>query len=300
MDAPPPIPTSRHPAAVAAAIFHAWTPFRWRGYAAGFFAGVVGGGIVAPVVTTTLTLVAALLGVIVEGQFPWAEFTWTLVFAIVSPLAGALAYAQWQPRDLRDAAQTYLWLAQAAETRWRAATGLPTVPRDEAGMREFLRTVAPTPENAGERFGIWITLLDVEQARSAIAEMPDGSAYERFGHASAAWLAAFVAEGAAPPASFEELEVLASQIEDPGDRREARVTVALQRARAAVAAGGDWRAPLAAVRSELAREPDPVYARVVWRPAFRQLLIACLIGIFVYWASWLMLAPYFHVAGALL
>ena len=287
------VPPSRHPAALAVAIFRAWRPYRLRGYVTGLVAGVLAGGIVAPLVTTTLTLLGALGGFIDDSRVPWAEILWTLTFALVMPFAGALAYARWQPRDLRDAAASYLWLAQEAEARWRSTTGRATVPRDEAGMREFLQTTAPTPENAGERFGMWLALLDIAQARAAVAEMPRETPSERFGHASATWLTAFVAGDTTAP-GFDDLETLAHEIDDPDERREALATVGLQRARAALDAGGDWRAPLAAVRPRLYTAPDGIYARFVWRPAFRQLLIACVSGIAVYWIAWFLLEPYYR------
>jgi hypothetical protein len=295
MDAPPePIPPGRHPAALAVAIFQAWRPYRWRGYATGLVAGILAGGILAPLITTTLTLLGALAGIVDRVSGPWEAVLWTVTFALSAPFAGAIAYARWQPRDLRDAAESYLWLVQESEARWRDITGRATVPRDEAGMREFLRTAAPTPENAGERFGMWIALLDVTQARAAIKEMPRETPGDRFGHASAAWLAAFVAGDATEP-SLEDIEALAEAIDGADDHREALVTVAVQRARAALVAGADWRAPLAAVRPGLGRAPDAIYARVVWRPAFRQLLIACVGGTVVYWVAWFLLEPYYRL-----
>ena len=295
MDAPPAaVPPGRHPSALAVAFFHAWRPYRLRGYVTGLVAGVVAGGIVAPLVTTTLTLLSALGGFIDDSSVPWAAIVWTMTFALVTPFAGAMAYARWQPRDLRDAAASYLWLAQEAEAHWRATTGRATVPRDEAGMREFLQTTTPTPENAGERFGVWIALLDITQARAAVAEMPRDTPSERFGHASATWLTSFVAGDTTGP-GFEDLDVLAHAIDQPDERREALTTVGLQRARAALAAGGDWRAPLAAVRPGLWSEPDAIYSRFVWRPAFRQLLIACASGTVVYWTAWFLLEPYYRV-----
>ncbi len=298
MHAPLSIPPSRHPAALASAIYQAWQPYRLRGYLAGLVAGIAAGGILAPIATTSITLLAAMAGVIYDGSLPVAGFIWTLVFVIVTPAAGAAAYAHWQPQDLRGAAQAYLWLAESAEAQWRTVTGRQTVPRDEAGMREFLDTTAPTPENAGERFGIWIALLEIERAREAIAEMPDTTAADRFARASASRLAAFVGDGTqAEP--FDALDALANDIEDPPQHLIARVTVAVQRAREALAVNGEWRAPLAAVRPLLAAGPDAVYARFLWRPAFRQLLIACATGCLVYWAAWLLLAPYFGLRGAL-
>jgi hypothetical protein len=295
MEAPPAaVPPARHPAALAVAIFHAWRPYRWRGYATGLVAGILAGGIVAPLITSALALLGALTGVVGDGGLPWAAVAWTLAFALTAPFAGALAYARWQPRDLREAAESYLWLAQESEAHWRDITGRATVPRDEAGMREFLLTAAPTPENAGERFGMWIALLDVTQARAAIAEMPRETPDDRFGHASATWLADFVAGDAGGP-SLQDLEALAQAIDSADDRREALVTVAVQRARVALAAGADWRAPLSAVRPALGPAPDAVYSRLVWRPAFRQLLIACVSGTVVYWVAWLLLEPYYRL-----
>lgn len=103
-----------------------------------------------------------------------------------------------------------------------------------------------------------------------------------------------------PVPDLDALDALTNDIEDPEKHLAARATVALQRARAAWAAGSDWRAPLAAVRPALGGRPDAVYRRFVWQPAFRQLLIACVTGTLVYWAAWLILAPYFDLRGALL
>lgn len=294
-----PIPPARHPAALALAIYQSWQPYRLRGYLAGLVAGIAAGGIGAPLVTTSVTLLAAMSGVMYDGTLPVAGFVWTIVFALVTPATGASAYANWQPRDLRSAAQTYLWLAERAEVEWRAVTGRPTVPRDDAGMREFFETTPPTPANAAERAGLWLALLEIERARAAVAEMPNTTAADRFARESVSWLATFVAVGT-PAEVLDALDALANDIEEPEQHLAARATVALQRARVALASGSDWRASLAAVRPALGGRPDAVYRRFVWRPAFRQLLIACVTGTLVYWAAWLLLAPYFDLRGALL
>ena len=283
---PAPVPDARHPAALAVAIFHAWRPYRWRGYAVGVLAGLIAGGVIAPLLTTTVVLAAAFAGVDAGlAGMPWAEILWTLTFVVVTPVVGALAVARWQPQDLQSAAQTYLWLAERSEARWRTTTGVATVPRDVAGMRAFLDATPPTPANAGERFGLWIALGEIAQARAAVEEMPRATPDDVFGHASASWLTDLVEGRPDAAKTVDELAPLTDTIESPTGHREALVTVALHRARVARAAEGDWRAPLAAVRHRLGQEPDAVYARFVWRPAFKRLLSACGTGVVVYWAA---------------
>ena len=286
---PAAIEPNRHPAALAAAITRAWQPYRWRAYAAGVVAGLVVGGIAAPIATTTLLMAMYLAGVTATGAL-WQEGLWSLSFGLAFPAAAATAFARWQPVDLRKAAETYLWVAMRAEANWRRATGLAAVPRDPAAMRAFLASAPETPATAAERFGIWIALLDVPHARAALAEIPTETARGRFARASAGWLADFT-EGTTPP--LEPLEALAAAIDDPDERQEAATEVALNRARAALAEGMDWRAPLAAARAALGAAPDTIYRHWVWRPVFRTALISAATGLVVYWIAINVLAPYF-------
>lgn len=288
----PSIDARRHPAALAGAIGGAWRPYRIRAYAAAIVAGLVAGGVLAPILTTTLLLVAALNGTMLPQDVPWQEAVWTLTFALTLPFVGASAFAWWQPRRLRRASQTYLWLADRAEANWARAFGGRPVPRDERDMRAFLEAVPETPEGAAQRAGLMFALLDVEGARAAIAAMPNATPHDRFGRASAAWLADFVAGTTRP---IEPLESLAHAIADPDERLEAVVALAVYRGRAALADGGDWETPLAAVRDDLGPSADALYRRIVWRPTFVRLLSAALVGLAVFWVGTRWLRPFLSV-----
>jgi hypothetical protein len=288
----------RHPAAVALAISRAWRLYRWRAYLVSFAVGMIAAGVVAPIVTSSVELALAFGRSVGEGPVGpawWPYAIWSVVFVMTTALFGAALNARWQPDELKRAAQAYLWLAMQAETRWRRTTGEDTVPRHAAGMREFLARTAPTRENAEERLGLWLALLDLPQARAAVAEMPDNTPVARHRRASASWLIEF-AEGKDQSAALRVLDDFAGAIDDDAGRSEAVADNALAGARWALAEGQDWRPPLAAVRPQLGSAPDEIYAQWLWRPAFRRLLVSCAIGTMVFWLAWWLLAPYFQIA----
>jgi len=61
-----------------------------------------------------------------------------------------------------------------AEVFW-TATFAVTVP---AVFAQFSPRSPKTPETAGERFGLWVGLLELERARVAATEMPQTTAME--------------------------------------------------------------------------------------------------------------------------
>jgi hypothetical protein len=65
------------------------------------------------------------------------------------------------------------------------------------------------------------------------------------------------------------------------------------RARAALAEGQDWQAPLAEVRVRLGRAAERVYRLRAWWPVFRFLLVPMLVAVTVFWVGFLVLEPYF-------
>jgi hypothetical protein len=263
-------------------ITNAWRPYRWRAYAVGVIAGVFAAGIVAPIVTASAELLLALAGVPIATTVPVWELIWSLVFVVTVPVVGARVFARWQPEPLRGAAQSYLWLALRAEANWATRFGTQPVPRDEQTTRSFLASVPSTPETAGERYGLWVGVLELDRAREAIAQMPAGTPHDGFNRASALWLVDFVG-GVTHP--IEPLDDMARQINDPTDRLEAFVTIAVNRARAALADGRDWRLPLAAARASLDAEIDLTYEQFVSRPTFRTLLASTAVGVVVFWAA---------------
>jgi len=283
-----PIDPKRHPAAVANAISIAWRRYRWRAYAVGIAAGLFAGGVIAPIATTTVQLILAFAGV-PESRGPWWEIVWSIAFAATVPFVSATVFARWHPQRLREAAQTYLWLARRAEENWARRFGATPAPRDPKSIRAMLNSIPESPDTAGERFGMWIALLELERARAAGEEMPDKTVEDRFNRNAAFWLVDFVA-GATRP--IEPLQLLADTIEEPGKRLEGIVTVSVDRARAAVAEHGDWQGTLAAVRARLGSAPEAVYHRFLWHPTFRTALISTAVAVIVFWIAVWIVEPY--------
>ena len=270
----------RHPAAVAAAITAAWRPYRWRAYGGGLLAGLLIGGVGGPIVTTSMLMALAMAGVTSEAA-SWPNVVWSLAFALSVPVVGATLYAYWQPRRLRMAAQTYLWVAQRAEAHWAEVMRARPVPRDERGIRQTLASMPGTPETARERFGLWLALLETDNARAAAAEIPGVTDVDRFSRPATLWLVDFVEGSTAPP---DALQSLADAISDPDDRVEATAIVAVNRARVAISEDRDWQAPLTAVRPSLGDTPERIHNRFLWWAAFRALLVSMAVGVAVFWA----------------
>src|SRR5262245_21689004 len=281
---------NRHPAALAGAISTSWTPYRRRAYVLGIVSGLLAGGVIAPIVTSTLVIALSLAGIPTESR--WPEVVWSIVFALTAPAVAATAYTRWQPTKLIDAAQTYIWLSMRAEHNWAEVFGTLPVPRDETTTRRVLASVPLMGATAGERSGLWMSLLDFEEAKAAAEEMPHTTAAERYERASALWLVDFAGGTVLP---LDPLQRLVDAIDDPDERLEASVSIALSRARVALSQGEDWQQPLAAARATLGSAPLPLYDKLLWRTTFRQVLIATLLGLAVYWLAINVLAPYFPV-----
>ncbi len=276
-----PLDPKRHPAALAGAIGEAWRPYRWRAIVTGALGGIFVGGIVTPVVTTSLVMLLAISGV-ARLNGAWLGHVWMVAFALTVPAVGGLAYARWQPHRLRMAAQTYIWLATRAEEHWKRLLGGRPIPRDERGMRAALASMSETPDTARERFGLWIALLELDRARVAAAEMPEASPRDRYDRAAAMWLVDFVGGTTQP---LDPLERLVDAIEDPDEQIEAGVALAADRARIALVEGNDWRAPLAAARDRLGVTAERWHNRMLFWPMFRTLFIAAAIGVAIFWLA---------------
>ena len=124
--------------------------------------GILAGGILGPLLTVSLAIVVGLAGVTIDPLTPWAEIVWSGVFALTFAAAGAWAVARWLPHDFQAATETYLWLAVRAEAHWHELFGDAAVPRSRSAMRAFIAATPETPETAGERFGIWMALGDLD------------------------------------------------------------------------------------------------------------------------------------------
>ena len=246
----------------------------------GAVVGVLVGGIPTAVATTILARVLEGAGVTIDPGLRWAELIWSGVFVLAFAASGAWALARWLPGTFRAATETYLWLATRAESHWHALFGDLPVPRTPRAMRSFVDGTPETPQTAGERFGILMALGELDAARRVIGQMPESSPRERHMRSTARWLVDFIDERDGP---LEPLRMSAETIDDPAERLEAEVELAVSEARIALAADGDWMAPLAAIRERLGPEPSRILWQFAWRPAFRLILSAAVIGVVAYW-----------------
>jgi len=218
--------------------------------------------------------------VTIDPPTPWAEIVWSGVFALMFAAAGAWAVARWLPHDFQAANETYLWLAVRAEAHWHELFGDTAVPRSRSAMRAFIAAAPEIPETAGERFGIWMALGDLDSARRVVEQMPDGTGSARYAKAAAGWLIDFAAGS---PGDLAALRATGAALDDPDERLEAEVEVAVDTARMEVAAGRDWKPPLLGIRERLGPEPTAMLWRHTWAPAFRGMFAAAVVGAAAFW-----------------
>jgi hypothetical protein len=273
-------PSGRDAQALADAISRGWRPYRLRAYAAAIVAGILVGGIPTAIATTAVVLVLSLAGITIDPAVPWDELIWSIAFAVAFAAVGAWALVRWLPHEFKAATESYIWLASRAEEHWREQFGGLPVPRPPEAMRAFLTSTPATPETAHQRSGLYLALGDVEAARRETGQMPVGTAVERYQRAATSWLLDFVAGG---DGTLEPVRAAAAAIDDPAERLEAEVEVALSEARVALAHSGDWLTPAAALRDRLGDDPSRLIWRLAWGPAFRGMLALAAIGVVLFW-----------------
>ncbi len=274
------MPPERGLQALADAISRGWRPYRLRAYALGIVAGILVGGIPTAIATTVVILALSLAGLAIDPAVPWDEVIWSVAFAVAFAAVGAWAVVRWLPHDFKAATETYLWLASRAEEHWRDQFGGTPVPRTSAAMRGFLDSTPATPEAAYQRSGLYLALGDMEAARRQSELMAVDTAVELFQRDAMDWLLDFVAGEDHP---LDRLRAAAAAIDDPADRLEADVEIALSEARVALARGVDWMTPAGALRHRLGDEPSRLIWRLGWGPAFRTMLSAATIGVVLFW-----------------
>jgi hypothetical protein len=266
----------RRPGALADAMTRGWRPYRWRGYAVGVVAGIALGGIVAPILTTSVVIGLALAGITVDPRVPWAEVAWSVTFVVTFAAVGAWAVARWLPAAFRDALESYVWIA------WRHVFGDRPVPRSQSALRDFVEATPETAETAGERVAAWLALGDVDAARRCVSQMTTDTPTARYARDGSAWLVEFVGGSTGDLVPLREG---AAEIEDPDDRLAAEVELAANTARIELAAGRDWRPPLAQVRGRLGAEPSDLLWQLAWPSTFRGMLAAAAIGVAAFWVA---------------
>jgi hypothetical protein len=144
---------------------------------------------------------------------------------------------------------------------------VPSTPRQARAW--LARHPHDDPESRGARAWAFLVLGDLESARRAVERMPGDDPPDRYRRAvSEAVLR--LAEGADP--ALDQLRRVAAAL-DPAGRRQAEVDAALLEAQRVAGEGGDWRAPLLAVRPMLGGgTPARVILRL-WLPSVAMLAI---------------------------
>ncbi|MFL5755380.1 MAG: hypothetical protein ACJ77N_03690, partial [Chloroflexota bacterium] len=213
----------------------------------GLFAGVL----VAVLVTTAVPVPAPGLARAVIAAFAGAA----------TGVAIAALLFRGEPRAAYDA---FSWLGRWEVNRFAERTGT-ALPTDVVSATSWLDEHRDRG-HVHERLGVLALAGRLDEAIDLIARsQPPTSPYAALAFAlQAAWIR-WLATG---ERSTEPLPDLAA-VHDTANRLRGRVAMALQETRYRLEDGrSDWASPLAVLRPELGRAPDPIVVRDTWRPIF--------------------------------
>ncbi|MEO8639565.1 MAG: hypothetical protein ABI458_06600, partial [Chloroflexota bacterium] len=198
----------------------------------GFGAGLVITGFGLPV--------AARVGL----PWPVGLIAGTVLFAVIGVELNYLAI----PRRVRKAWEGFAVVGNPATKRWFALVGTP-VPTTLPRIRRWLERDPERPETRWARAEGLLLIGDLAESRAVVERMPIDTPSDRFEQqalfAYLDWI-----EGGDP--DFDALRDEAETIGEPGsaERIAARGQAVLAVARDRAASGGDWMAPLIALRDE--------------------------------------------------
>jgi hypothetical protein len=178
-----------------------------------------------------------------------------LAFGLVTCAAFVAPYLV--PREWRVLETVFAVSRRSSRIR-REAFGDGSVP---ATPRQAKAWLARHAEDADATRGarVWATLVvgDLEAARDLASRMPDSSAADRFHRATARAMVRLV-EGGEP--GLGDLRAAAAELEQ-AERTGAEIDIGLLDALVAAADGGDWRAPILALRDRVDGATGLVLAR---------------------------------------
>jgi hypothetical protein len=190
-------------------------------------------------------LLVLALPFVIEAGVPWpiALVGGTVAYAFVATEVWQLA----MPRRVRSAWEGFTLISNPETKRWQETVRAP-IPRTHQAMRHWLKS-PDRPETRWVRAQLLIAVGDLDEARAVALAMPINSDWDRFEQQALLELITWVSGGES------DLDALGRQAETVGDpdsseRTMARREVALARARDLAVSGGDWMAPLKAVRDE--------------------------------------------------
>ena len=168
-----------------------------------------------------------------------------VAFALVATAVFTVPYVV--PHELRLLETVFSVARRSARVR-REAFGDGSVPATPRKAQAWLaRHPEDTVETRGARIWAYLVLGDLEAAHRLVGQLPDESVDDRFHHAAAAALLRLV-EGGEP--GLDDLRNRAADL-DEATRLHAEIDIALLGALVAAADGGDWRAPILAVRDRM-------------------------------------------------
>lgn len=186
------------------------------------------------------------LPVAIQAGLPWpvALVSGTVVYAVVTAELWQLA----MPRRVRGAWEGFTLVANPETKRWLDTTRTP-IPRTRRAMQHWLQRNADRPETRWARAQLLVAVGDLDEARAVAEAMPVNSDWDRFEQRTLLEHIEWVGGG---ETDLDGLRQQAETVGEPGstERLTARGEVTLAVARDLAESGGDWMAPLRALRDE--------------------------------------------------
>jgi hypothetical protein len=193
-------------------------------------------------------------------------------FLVVSLIAFAFPLVR-SGRE-RHALETVYWAAGESSRRWGEAFGDGRVP---ANPKQALAWLARHPEDTDAtrhaRVFAKLVIGDLAAARELVARLPAASPVDRFRREASAAMVRMV-EGGDP--DVDGLASMVDSLPDEADRFQAQVDLGMLRGLLAAGDGGDWMAPMLALRERLDGRADGAL-RLMWLPVAAMLAIGAVL-----------------------
>ena len=206
---------------------------------------------------------------VVQAGVPWPVglLAGTVVFAVIAVELGYVTI----PRRVRRAWEGYAVVGNPAMKRWVALVGTP-VPATLPAMHRWLERNPEKPDTRWARAELLLLTGDLTEARAVTERMPIVTEWDRFEQQSLRVYLEWV-EGGDP--DFDALRAQAETVGEPGsaERLAARGEAVIASARALAASGGDWKAPLTALRDEAGTGADGLLREDLRRASYRPFLL---------------------------
>ena len=220
----------------------------------------------------------------IQAGLPWpvALVGGTVVYAVVAAELWQVA----MPRRVRGAWEGFTLVANPETKRWLETTRT-SIPRTRRAMQQWLQRNPDRPETRWARAQLLVAVGDLDEARGVAQAMPVKSDWDRFEQRTLLEHIEWVAGG---ETDLDALREQAETVGEPGsaERRTARGEVALAVARDLAVSGGDWMAPLKALRDEA----GPAVAARLFREESRRHLYPQLLLVGGAFSAFLVLASF--------